>query len=445
MTRGLLLVWLIMSLVLGWRLYAWDFWRDRRLALGGEEKVVLEEGVQVSDYSCTFRYRGIFHLVRRDMCEESGLLRAQFGDWLVVTGKGVESEAFGPQFQVSRIKVVLIDPSPLISGWWWRRQLDYVRVTLSRIVRSVMSEPEASLIAGVVTGDRAAMPTGLHEALVATGTLHVVAASGYNVTVVAGMVMRVLVVRVGRRWSIVAAMAAVWLYALMAGADPPVIRAAFLLSMTLLASFLGRSYWQLWGFGFVLWVLLGLSPWLIESVSFQLSIAATVGVIWGSQTIEQWRKRLAARRRCVEISEYIPASQFQRIWNQVLMFLWPQIETTIGAWVMTAPVMLVVFGQTSWLGLVVNPLVLGFVPLLMLLGSVQMAVGVIWLPLAQVVSFMTWPVAHVWVELVELFGLFNWGTVSLSISWLMAFGWWLVVIGVMTMTLHSRTVVENGQ
>lgn len=443
MSRGLLLVWAIMGLIVGWRLYAWDSWRDKRLASGGEERVVLEEEVRVSDFSCTFRYRGIFHLVKRDMCEESGLLRAQLGDWLVVSGKGVEPRVYGAQFQVETIEVVFIDPSPLISGWWWRRQLGYVREYLSSVVRSVMSEPEASLIAGVVTGDRAAMPARLHEALVATGTLHVVAASGYNVTVVAGMVMRVLMVRVGRKRSIVAAIAAVWLYALMAGADPPVIRAALLLTMTLLASLLGRSYWQIWGFGFVLWVLLGLSPWFIESVSFQLSITATVGVIWGSQTIERWRKRWAAGRHHAELPEYIPVSPFRCIWNKVLSFLWPQIETTVGAWAMTTPVMLVVFGQTSWLGLVVNPLVLGFVPLLMLLGSVLMAAGVVWLPLAQVVSFITWPVAHIWVEIVELFGLLNWGMVSLSFSWIMAIGWWLVAIGVMAMTLHSRNVVED--
>jgi competence protein ComEC len=434
-----------------WRIFIWNTWRDELFREGSEVEMVLTQALRVNDFSCTFLYRGVFHLVEKDMCEESGLLHAQLGDRLQVTGKGVDSEQYGKQVRVLELEVEFVKYPKLISGWWWRRHLDSFRVYVSGIVRKVMPEPEASLVTGIVTGDRAAMPGRLHEALVATGTLHVVAASGYNVTVVAGMVMRVMLGFTGRRRSILAAMVAVWLYALMAGADPPVVRAALLLSLTLLASYLGRTYWQLWSFGCVVWVLLALSPWYVESVSFQLSIAATVGVIWGSQTVERWRKCLGERRKRRHepalITEYLPKPMWKLIWNKLLLFLWPQIETTVGAWVMTTPVLLVVFGQTSWLGLVVNPIVLGVVPLLMLLGAIVMMGGILWLPLAQVFAFITWPVAYGWVKTVEIFGSAGLGVIEMTFTWPMAIGWWLVAIGVMAATLSSptRSVYEKDK
>jgi len=92
----------------------------------------------------------------------------------------------------------------------------------------ILPEPEASLMAGIVLGSKRGLPLEFWQALQKTGTLHIVVASGFNVTVVLGATIFLLAGIFRRSLAIVLGIGAVMIYSLMAGMEPAIVRAALM-------------------------------------------------------------------------------------------------------------------------------------------------------------------------------------------------------------------------
>ena len=146
-------------------------------------------------------------------------------------------------------------------------------------IERALPEPEASLAAGMLIGERRSMPAALTDDLRVTGTTHLVVVSGQNVALVIGVAVAMLTAFVSRRRAAVVALALLPAYVVFVGADPPVVRAAFMAVGIVLASALGRRT-PAWVFLlYAVAVMLALDPLLARDVSFQLSASATAGVI----------------------------------------------------------------------------------------------------------------------------------------------------------------------
>jgi len=150
-----------------------------------------------------------------------------------------------------------------------------------------LPEPEASLAAGILLGVRRQMPWEFYQALITTGTVHIVAASGYNVTIVARVVMVPLLKLLGRVWAVPAGVGAIILYVLIAGGSAAVVRAAIMASLTLMAYYFGRPTEA----RRLLWVTAGamllVNPLMLVDVGFQLSVAATTGLLYVEPVIRR--------------------------------------------------------------------------------------------------------------------------------------------------------------
>jgi competence protein ComEC len=243
-------------------------------------------------------------------------------------------------------------------------------------IRLWLPEPTGSLVAGMVLGARTGLPSDLRARLAATGTTHLVAVSGFNVAVVAGGLMVVSRWLGGRRFSIVPTLAGVWLYTLLVGAPPSALRAAAMLSVALAAQAAGRVADPIVGLVLAVAVLLGYDPTLAFDLGFQLSVAATAGLIVLSPALSDLMPRLPG-------------------------WLRESVAVALAAQLATLPILLGTFQTVSLVALPTNLIVIPLVsPLtwlgvLLALAAPLPGLGVVlgwaaWLPATGLFSIIDW-------------------------------------------------------
>lgn len=256
---------------------------------------------------------------------------------------------------------------------------DWMRLLVSRLVQiaqNSLPNPEADLVLGVVVGYKASLTKVFYDQLVNSGTVHMVVASGYNVMVVAGLALG-LFLFVWPRWvATLLALAVVVFYVILSGAQVSLVRAAFMGSVVLLGQVFGRTGRVWWSLLLVVCLMLLIEPSLIESISFQLSIAATGGVAM----IGPWLKNQWGRADRLDLT------------------------TSLGALLATAPLIWFHFGRFSMTSIISNSLILPLVPVLMALGGAMLLVGLFSATLAGIVAWPTYALAHLIVLLVGFFG-----------------------------------------
>lgn len=243
--------------------------------------------------------------------------------------------------------------------------ISYVRRWAVGRLKTQLPEPMASLAAGILLGIKARMPREFYEALVKTGTLHIVAASGFNVMIVATLLMNIF----GKIWkkgvAIAAGIGGIIFYVLIAGGSASVVRAGIMGSLTLMAYYWGRPAEAKW----LLWVTAGLmllvDPMMLTDVGFQLSVVATIGLLYVEPWLEVQIKTQIAKRKTIMQNELtIQSGKWAR------EYLLPTLAATVA----TAPVIALHFGRVSVIGIAVNMLILPVVPLIMLLASLALIV-----------------------------------------------------------------------
>ena len=331
---------------------------------------------------------------------------------LVVGEEYVFSGRVEPRVTANKqVQIVMMDPSfeivptPLarggVSASLRERMiigLSYMRERMVDMLSSWLPEPHASLSAGILLGVRREMPGEFYQQLVSTGTLHIIAASGYNTTIVARVVMGMLLLVFSRGVAILGGIGAIIAYVVIAGGSAAVVRSAIMGSIALTAYYWGREAEA----KRLLWVTVGLmvvvQPLMLLDVGFQLSVVATAGLLY----VEPWlqRKFKITKNKLQTNSK----NENMQIENGIQMYLgeywWPTVAATLA----TMPVIYYTFGRVSWISPVVNMIVLPLTPLIMLLSAVAVGVGGLNPVLGQVVSWALYVPLWMMVEVIAMFG-----------------------------------------
>lgn len=261
-------------------------------------------------------------------------------------------------------------------GWFATKFVEF-RENVVSTYRRFLSEPESSLVAGIVLGYKNDIGRSFYDLMVESGTIHVAVASGYNVMLLGGTVMSLLLWMCKRGQASVVSVLAMAFYALLAGGDPPVIRAVIMGGVVFLGSSLGKrvvTWWILLVTGSVMALV---SPEIVLSVSFQLSMMASVGLM----IVEPWMKRYLEWRH-ERMVEFLTGSG---------------LTTSLATMLTTMPIIWWHFGRVSWIGILSNTLILPFVPMLMITGAFMQI-------LPGVFSWPTFAVSHWMVLVIEFFG-----------------------------------------
>lgn len=150
----------------------------------------------------------------------------------------------------------------------------------ARLMEEILPGPERGLVLAMVLGDRSELDEETGEAFKASGTYHVLALSGAQVALVAGLIVGGLRrLRVGPLAEAILTSGAVWFYAMLVGGDVPIVRAALMASAILAGRAVDLAGDAANLLGLAAFVLLVVRPAFAWDVGFQLSFAATLGIL----------------------------------------------------------------------------------------------------------------------------------------------------------------------
>ncbi len=256
-----------------------------------------------------------------------------------------------------------------------------VRNQLSQTLAKVLPEPQASLAQGIILGKRGNIPSPIKEAFSQTGTAHLLAISGLHLSIVAGILISLGIWLFGKRhytyvWL---AMSTIWLYALLTGMHPPVIRAAIMVSLFLTAELLGRQRSATTALAFAAAIMIGIEPQILWTASFQLSFLAMAGLIFIFPLIQSLGRK-AVNATLGEEGTAVPIANF----------IIDGFSVTLGAIIAVWPVIAYYFGVVSFVGPLATFLALPALPGIITTGALAAGVGLIALPIAQVIGWVTW-------------------------------------------------------
>jgi competence protein ComEC len=275
----------------------------------------------------------------------------------------------------SRIQEIGIEHKILASISAWRRKIE-------RIYRFSLPEPQASLMAGIVLGSKSGFPNDFYQALRQTGTLHVVVASGMNITFVAIFLINSLVIFINRRKAVILAFLGIWFYVVLAGGEAAVVRAGIMGSLAFLAMGLGRKGVAMRGLILAGLLMLFVNPLYLFDLGFQLSFAATAGIL----IVYPRLKSLKRTRKIFALPGF-----------------GDNLASTLAAQTLTLPIMIFNFGGYNPLSPLVNALVLWTIQWIMVIGAIGGILGLINLELGRLFCLLSWPLLTYFVEMVKLF------------------------------------------
>jgi len=257
-------------------------------------------------------------------------------------------------------------------------------------INRLFPEPYASFEAGLLIGARKGIPPELADRFNTVGLSHIVAISGFNITIILSLVLWLLK-GLPRKTGFWAAVCAVILFTLFVGASPSVTRAAIMGVLGLVALHHGRQsnihltvlfaafFMTLWNPKILWW-----------DVGFQLSFAAVMGLIYVAPRFGSWFR-------------FLPEAFGIR----------EAIQMTLSAQVMAFPIIAFAFGRFSLIAPLANLLVAFAIPPAMLLGFLAILFSFVFPSLGLVFAFFTTGVLAYVLKVVEVLAEVPFASLSL--------------------------------
>lgn len=280
------------------------------------------------------------------------------------------------------------------------RLLIKLRSAFQSAIEESLPEPHASLVLGMLLGIENDIPENFEKALKSTGTIHMLVVSGFNITLVTAFVLKLAGI-INRKYALLLAILISWAFVFLAGAQPPAIRAGIMTTLALTAQLFGRPAHVLPTLFLTILTLLLISPELIYSVSFQLSCAATAGIILLPNKINQ------ALNKNKESNSSTNKNQSQTILEALGKYIKEEGATTLAAQIAVTPLILSTFGSFSLSAPLVNILVAWSVPYIMIGGLLVGLAGLVNELLGLASTIMVIPFTAFFVQTITFFSQFT--------------------------------------
>lgn len=286
-----------------------------------------------------------------------------YGNFIVVEG----------EFDGNYLGGKLINPK-LIKVEKSKGALYLLRGKIIAFFKRTLPEPHASLVSGVTIGSKSGIPSVFWEKLKATGTAHVVVASGMNVSLVGGFILSMLLNYISRRKAVIITMAFIWTYALLVGFEAPIVRAALMGSVLFLSQLFGRLSISIRSLVISALLMLLVKPLWILDLGFWLSFIATLSLILFQKKIDYKLSWLPGVLR-------------------------EGLSTSLSAQIGVAPILYFTFGYVNILSPIINALVLWCIAPITIIGMISGIVGVIFPWLGSAILWLTYPLTY-WFDCV---------------------------------------------
>jgi competence protein ComEC len=242
-----------------------------------------------------------------------------------------------------RSQITLVDRG---QGSAVRRALFAFKEQAQKVIALILHEPQAALLTGILLGVETGIPADLTKAFSTTGTAHIIAISGFNISIIAGLFSGLSTRLLGKRRAMPVALAGIIVYAILVGASASVVRAAIMGCLYVIAIHYGRQTDALTSLIAAAVLMTLLNPQTLWDVGFQLSFAATLGLILYTPVLQNLFERLLSRALSPGT-----AKRAIQILNEALI-------VSLAAQITTLPIIVYNFRQLSLVTLLSNFLVL---------------------------------------------------------------------------------------
>ena len=324
----------------------------------------------------------------------------QYGDTIQVYGlleTPPEYEGFSYREYLSREDIYAFlysRESEIIKRSWSypiRKALYQFRSHAHATLKSLYPDPEASLLSGILLGIEGGISTRMMEAFQQTGTAHIIAISGFNITLISAIFLNLMRSWLGRNAGIITAGAAICLYTILVGGDAAVVRAAIMVSISLIARLLGRQNHGYSALAAAVFVMTIFDTNILMDIGFQLSVLATLGLLFYGPLLENGFRRQAGHLLSEQgVNKITP-------WVNEFFLL------TFAAQLTTMPLTISCFNQIPISSFLVNPIILPVQPPIMILGGISVLLGLIFKPAGQLAAWITWPFLNLTTRTVSFF------------------------------------------
>lgn len=346
--------------------------------------------------------------------------RYMYGDKIRIQGKLREPENFigdtGREFNYNmylakddifyQISFATVEKISSGHGNSVKRAVLKIKRSFISHMEKIISYPEAGLLSGLLLGEKSALGGKMEKDFRATGVIHVVVLSGYNVTLVADAIVRMFGFLLGPVLGMIFGAMGIVLFAIITGGGATVIRASLMALLVLVARITGREYDMtraLFLAGF--FMVLHNPKILLFDISFQLSFLATFGLIVIAPKLEKY---------------------FGWVTNK--MQIRENLLATLSTQIIVLPLLLYAIGDLSLISVPANILVLVAVPWAMLFGFIATGVSFVSVFLGTLFSFPAYILLSYQITVVEFLARLPFSVVAVPpfSLWIM-----LVVYGVL--------------
>ena len=292
---------------------------------------------------------------------------------------------------VSEAEVVSIAPGAAGAS----ATLHRARVSLQGALQRSVPEPVAPVAAAVLLGLRSGISPETSADFRGAGLAHLLAVSGLHAGLVLGLSLLLARALLGRRHGIylIAPLALLWGYILLAGAPPSAVRAGVMGSAFLLALAVGRMPAAKNALGLAAFVLLLVEPLSLWDRSFQLSFTSMAGVLLLGLPGSAW-----VLERTSGLRERLPGTAGQALGAAAV-----SLTVSVGAFVGSLPVVAFNFGEVPLLGAPATLVAMLLMPSFLVAAALTAAAGLVVAPLGEALGLVTWLAGTALTQLAALF------------------------------------------
>lgn len=164
---------------------------------------------------------------------------------------------------------------------FWEKWMNQLHAYFKSALMNHLDGQEEAVALALVLGDKSLLSRETSTSFMNTGALHVLAVSGLHV----GLIMQILLALLGQcsRWisryqALVFVLILMWVYAVLTGLSPSVLRAVFMFTVLTIGELLGKPRDNLNVLFFTAFVLMLIDPFTLFDIGFQLSFCAMLGI-----------------------------------------------------------------------------------------------------------------------------------------------------------------------
>ena len=300
--------------------------------------------------------------------------------------------------------------------------LYFVKNKFQEKLNAIFAEPHASFLSGLLLGEKNGFSDDFIDNFKRTGTSHIIVLSGYNITIVAFLLMSILsALMISRPYTFWLATIGICLFVIMVGASASIVRAAVMGILILIARYEGRLYNPTNALVLAGVVMVFLNPMILKfDLGFQLSFLATCGLFYLFPILE---------------------NKLKNITN--ILNLKEALISTVSAQIFVLPLLLISFKNLSLIAPLSNMLILPLVPIIMASGFLSVLSGFLFMPLAKIFSWLVWLLLGYEIKIIETFASLPFASVAINFSWLLFIIYYLVLIIIIFLLARSRQKTLN--